>query len=668
MDIKTYRVQQIITATALGVIAIIAAGLRILPWPQVFVDGTVRFVANDALYHMHRAFIASTNAMNIPEYDIFMNFPQGFHCNWPPLFDQLIAGTALILGGGNPSPYLVNATGAILPPLLGALTVLAVFFVAKHFMPTPFAILASAVLAILPFHIQISVLGRPDHHVAVVLLYCLILASTLTMARQNSIRKLIANSICTGFLLCLALNIWVGSLLFVVILSLHFLTVFFVNIRKPDIRHKTAMGASILFASCAIFLWPFTANNHWTQVGHMKWDALCHFHLILLLGCAMGFIILNMFFPQHAPSEKKHVLLLRIIAICLTTCFLVFLVLVDFFRPLLAGAEWVMEGDLILKHVMETLPLSWDSAQENFTRIVLLFPLIVIAALYKTWKNGRFEIGILLGLSTLIIGTCTMAKERFSDLFSINAALLIAYCFALILQKTNHQSRVRTIAINLLILVATGYAFQPCAGWFKDYAYSAPRLSHAPLYNLCTWLRENTEPPITNSDDSKTPTYSVLASWHMGNALASIAHRANVANNFLGWKENKEANLQPYRFLTSYNPVEARAILDKHRVRYIIVSEPIISGDLAMMINILGLDPSEFFVQNTDSQRQQHLPAKNTLKTMAVRLYIFNGAELPEFKLVYESKRTIIVMGKTLGIYKIFEYDPMLSKKELNHE
>jgi len=117
-------------------------------------------------------------------FDSYLNYPHGLDLMWPPLFDQLIAGIALTAGAGNqPSVELVSA---LVPPVLGAATVLIIYLLARELFGRRVALLSAFVLAIAPAHVARSCFGCTDHHVLEVLL---ILGSILSMVFALSGRE-----------------------------------------------------------------------------------------------------------------------------------------------------------------------------------------------------------------------------------------------------------------------------------------------------------------------------------------------------------------------------------------------------------------------------------------------------------------------------------------------
>jgi asparagine N-glycosylation enzyme membrane subunit Stt3 len=419
----------------------------------------------------------------------------------------------------------------------------------------------------------------------------------------------------------------------------------------------------------------------------MRWDALSGFHLLLLTASAAGLLLFRLTLKlvalrmhrslapspglssppdpdmQQAPSG---ILISYLILSGLMALLATYLVCFHLVHILTAGSKWILKEDRLLHHVAETAPLSLQTAAENFTGIIFLFPLLIVHMLHRGRKEGRLGSVLLFVVYSLTIGACTLVSERFSDLFSVVAAVLIGYFMSVLFQSatslfSGHQkspvfrkSRPSRLLATALCMAIAGCAAWPTARWLASYAKSAPLYSAGDLHEMCLWLRDHTAQSPGYADFSAKPDYSVLATWENGNALTYLARRANVANNFLGWPENREANLKPYRFFVADNLADAESILDECRVRYVVVSEPVISGQFARMLDVLGLDQNEYFVVNAqglfESQRKM-------MNTMALRLYLHDGKHMNHFRLVFESTTKRAAAGQLSGIFKIFEYD-----------
>jgi len=663
-----------LTWISLLLVSAIAFAVRTLNWTRIFIDGQVRFLGNDTLYHMRRIFIALSGTLAVPAYDSYMNYPHGFHCNWPPLFDQVVAGIAFIAGRGDPSSHLVETVAALVPPAAASLTVVVVYLVARSFLNRAFALLAAVFLCFLPYHIQVSVLGRPDHHVAVVLLSSILLLSMLRLARAKSTFAILACSAIAGIILAASIATWLGSLMFAVILLVSYGTLMLVNSSNtPRLNHLTA-AACLTFLVSGACLAPVALRTHWGRSGLMAWEALSGFQVVLLAVCAAAALGLRLLVGAQRSRKDGNVKLVLVNAVAflvLAGGAVVLLARTGFIDVLLGSPEWVFKQDPMMKHVFESGRLTLRGALKNFTGLVVAFPFLVGALCYCR-RESRFEEIAVFSAWSAFTGLSCIVQERFSDLFSVTAAVLAAFVAAVLFEQPRlcgasvwERARrrleiprtsgwiVRATAIIIMCL-----AFWPTATWLSRYRENAPRFTREPLYDLCSWLRENT--PVTSgyADISEKPEYSVLADRTLGNALAYLARRPNVANNFVGWEENRQANLAPYRFFVTDDVNEARGILDEYGVRYVVVSEYIESGLFARMLAILDLDHGDYFERGSGPGTAYALSPK-TRQSMAVRMYINNAAGIDSLKLVYESPHTRNVAGGMMAVYKVFAYTRM---------
>ncbi len=143
-------------------ILMLALGVRLVTWPQVFSAGRIRFLADtDPHYHVLRARRIVENFPSIPWTDSGLNYPVGAVVLWPPLFDLLIALPAKILGGGSAT---VERVAAVLPVALGLATVCLVGALSTMLLGRRGGLTAAALMAVLPLSLQYTILGRPDQH------------------------------------------------------------------------------------------------------------------------------------------------------------------------------------------------------------------------------------------------------------------------------------------------------------------------------------------------------------------------------------------------------------------------------------------------------------------------------------------------------------------------
>jgi hypothetical protein len=103
-------------------------------------------------------------------FDPYTAFPTGSYVAWPPFFDWLIAGASWLVGLGSPSPHTVDLVGAYFPAVLGALTIIPVFFIGKYLFNRWAGLIAAGVIAVMPGEfLGRSLMGYTDHHIGEIL-------------------------------------------------------------------------------------------------------------------------------------------------------------------------------------------------------------------------------------------------------------------------------------------------------------------------------------------------------------------------------------------------------------------------------------------------------------------------------------------------------------------
>ena len=220
----------VITALALLSIAGISLYVRIaLPYDQVFRDGWVAFKGVDSYYHMR---LVDNLLHHFPHYisfDPYTFYPHGNVLIFHPLLDWLIGGTAWLIGLGSPSQHAIDLVGAYLPPILGTLTLIPVYFIGKALFNRWVGLLSAALVVILPGgFLNRSLLGFADHHVAeslfsTVTMLFLILALKSAREREVSFSQLLNRdwgiiarpliyTLLAGIFLGIYLLAWIGGL------------------------------------------------------------------------------------------------------------------------------------------------------------------------------------------------------------------------------------------------------------------------------------------------------------------------------------------------------------------------------------------------------------------------------------------------------------------------
>jgi len=214
----------------------------VLPYDSIFSGAFVRFGGNDPWYNMR---LVENILHNFPHriyFDALTHYPHGTNVPFAPLFDYLLAVIIWIVGLGKPFDTLghhgIEVIGAWYPAVLGALTVIPVYFIGKELWNRNAGLLSAALIAILPGQfLSRSLLGFTDHHVAetlfstiAMLFFILAIMSakkneitfySLLERDWNALKKPMIYSFLGGIFLGSYYLAWKGAPLFVLVLLIY---------------------------------------------------------------------------------------------------------------------------------------------------------------------------------------------------------------------------------------------------------------------------------------------------------------------------------------------------------------------------------------------------------------------------------------------------------------
>lgn len=145
--------------------------LRVIPpYDQVFTGEWIKFTSYDAYWQMARVDkIAPDFPYSISQFSA-LEF-QAIRTSGLSFFNWLLAGTIWAIGLGSPTQHTIDTVGVYFPAVLGALTVIPVYFLGKVMFGRLAGAMAALLIAVLPGEfLGRSSLGFTDHHVLEVLL------------------------------------------------------------------------------------------------------------------------------------------------------------------------------------------------------------------------------------------------------------------------------------------------------------------------------------------------------------------------------------------------------------------------------------------------------------------------------------------------------------------
>jgi oligosaccharyl transferase (archaeosortase A-associated) len=613
---------------------ILALFLRLLPMRISLQDGSVLFYAFDSYYHMRRILYTVDHFPETLWFDSYLNYPHGLALTWPPLFDQIVAGVSIALGAH--SQYGVEMVGAIMPPILGSITVVALYYLVKEIFGNQIALLSAFLLAIAPVHIYKSQFGITDHHVLEVLFVVGILLFLVLAISRDDRRYWFA--VIAGILIASLAFTWRGTPAYLGLIIIFFIAQLAIDIRD-GVSSKDIAG--LLFSSFGlafILLLPFW-NSPWLTP---SFYSIAGILVIIPLLYALSIIFLKREIPW------------AIYPLIIVVSGFIFDHLVRqipaIYSPLRSGAHFIFSGEMVGK-ISEAEPLyvsldlfTWF----GFTLILSIIGLLVL--MIRMWDDYD-RTKLLFLVWTIFVFALAVAQIRFLYLFSVNMAILISILF---FQTSDQMARSgwfeKSTAVKIVPIVLLAIFVLPSVADIDYLVKERPEIA-GDWYESLRWLEENS--PVTSGfvDPEKTPEYSVFCWWDYGNWVLYESKRPVVANNF------QAGAVESATFYLSEKEEDATNILDSRGSRYVITDAGMLYGKLAALAAWLNEDVSTYQAIESQGSIVSIRPLKKFMETTLAGLHLFDCNGMGHLRLVYESS-SFVGSNPETSMVKIFEYVP----------
>ncbi|MCL5261361.1 MAG: oligosaccharyl transferase, archaeosortase A system-associated [Gammaproteobacteria bacterium] len=694
-------------------------------WPS---DGGnyINIAADDAIYHMRLIYNTVFHFPHRIWFDPFQLVPYGNQVYMGPLFTQIISGTALLIGLGSPSHYLVGQVGAYAPTIMGAIAIFPVYLLTRKIFGKNVALIAAFVFAFLPGEIfGRSSLGFTDHHVAEVLFILIFFTVFIKYLHDYQYQKPTKNSIVTavfsGITYGLFVLVWEPALMFGAFLLCYFVLQLFVDIvKKQSSEYLVVLFFTTFFVSALLVL-PYVISCpmvNFNAVATFINSMILYspFHVYFLLTLAFGTLILYLiakFIQKRNYSYQTFPLVLLILVIC---CLLIAVIA---FPTLLKGFFNVL--DELLGHPkrsLEVIPESWPILIDRATgRLslnglwynffwVLPFAtcgfLLFIARVIK--KRDPAEIAFLAW--TLFSLALTISHTRYAYYLAIHMAIFAGYFAYLIFNildaaalKFQFYKKVHNIVYFLIALIFIALMIYPmCFSLF--YANNAPGVRITKdQYDELIWIKKHTPDPQgetiqSNFDFEKgfyeipkdglykfpESAYGIMTWGSNGYLLECISHRIPMANAFNrgNSEENNTIGAAPF-FLTT-DEDKAQYNLEKNKSRYVFVNSAAVTHEIPKML--AWMDSNEPW--QTIKKIPLEINGKKAViavptdidkfaQTMGYRLYYNDGNGLKHLRLVHESGGDYSMLAKVINFnngqllapFSLHSGDPEKDKKIL---
>ena len=688
---------------AVVIIGFISLWVRTLPSDAVFLPGgIVRFMTNDAWYHMRTLYVLLENYPNRMFYNPMTNYPYGSYIHFGPLFDQMIAITSFVLGMGNPSPQLVNTIAAYFPAVLGALTVIPVYYIGKYLGGRKTGLLAAILIALAPGHfLQRSLIGFTDHHVAESLFstfFMMFFMLALISAKEKKLRfedvfnknfrvlkEPLLYSVIAGVMYSAYQLSWPGGSLFLLITLIYAIFQYIIdNFRNESSDYLGFTGIATFLVS-VVLIFPFVHPDMGFSLYYYSW-----FHVVTALGTLAGFAALSFLEREFKRKQIKA----YYFPLLILGAGILGLVIIKFASPSLysliihapttvfmiqkGGPSTIGEASsMFYQGGVFTL----EKAFANFTVtgfFASLLGMFVLAAnLFRKPKPQE----VLVLIWSFLIFLAIYGQNRFAYYYSINVSILSAYLGGLLLGavkwdmleeslRTNMRSPqdiqgfLKSIRLGhvLAIFIIVVVLILPMYSTAMLYTKSAGSVPNPPWTEATFWLQTNTPDPGMDFNaiyeapkdgelfDYPDTAYGVMSWWDYGHYIEFFGHRMPNANPFQagvgGRRVSIEEENQPgaASFFTAQSEEEGNAVLEAIDPRPDKAGARYIMSDARMATDIFGampawtLDTEGYYQTIWTGRGYETIPSTRYFNSMEARLHIFDGDGLKHYRMVHETE------------------------------
>lgn len=665
-----------IAAIIVAALVVVALYIRIhLPYDRVFVNDWVWFRETDAYYYLRNIESLVHNFPRFNAFDPYMLYPGGGEGLARPFFGWLAAGAALLVGRGAPAQHTIEAVSAYMPAILGALTLIPVYFIGRELFNRWAGVIAAALLAVLPGEfLHRSLLGFTDHHIAEVLLSTtamlfLIMAVRRARERELSFGHLLSRdwpvigrpllyTLLSGIFLGFYLLSWVGGLLFIFIIFAYLVIQFVVDHLRGRATDYLCIIGSPLFLIALIMLLPVMGDG-WAEGAYRV-----SLPVAILVPAALSVVSRLLTARAWKPVYYPLVLVvlagigLAILRIANPALLARMLGLFEIFAP--GGARLT---------ILEMHPLTLGIAWANFTTSFFISLVALAMLAYAAVKERSADKTLILVWSVVMLAA-VLGQRRFGYYFAVNAALLTGYfCWRMLdiaglhklltgsaaavttfvkhkkkavrgaQERTYVQPRgvwVRVIVVGILLFFLAFFPNFGLAGRLAGGQHFIGQWFEQGWYSSLLWLRGNSPEPFGDPDfyyqpyprrsDFEYPetAYGVMSWWDYGHFIMQISRRIPNAN------PGQVGAVQAARFFTATDEASASEIADNLRSRYVVIDYMMATSKFYAMVEWAGRSLDEYYgVYYQTSQEGWLAPVilyhPAYFETPVVRLYSFNG-------------------------------------------
>lgn len=558
-------------------IAAAAFGIRTYPsWNSVFSRDGVAFLETDAWYHVR---LVENQVRNYPWRVTLDPYAAagGQFVPIAPLFDTITSTLVVALHGRNASTADVERVAAFLPPILGVLTVIAVWALARRQFDRRAGLLAAALLAVLPGHfLDRTMLGFVDHHA----LEALLAMATLLALTQAVGTASARSGVVAGAVLGLYLLAWGSGAFFLAIVGAWL--VLFVPLARTDdelaaVASACGIAALVAFGLVVAFQDP-SMHRYGSQI--IGLSGLAALALAVTVAARTA---------SHRPARQLVWTALAIVAVAAGA--IVLLVAPALVTQVFTDVSRLAPNPARMG-VLEARPLflypgewRWSQPWIFFRTGFFIGAIALIPFAVRVWRQRRPADLLTLVYATAVF-VATIGQNRFGYYLVTACAVLGGWLATVLLDwggvpHADNRAPVPgtrlPLAREIAVVAVAGGMFAPN---LAPRVLLATRASSLPPYwrDAMTWVRNFTPPPFLSSaeagndyyyaryprDRVPAPDYSVMNWWDQGYWIVQAARRVPVSN------PTQERAPVSGRFYSEIDETRAVELLRAERARYVL--------------------------------------------------------------------------------------------------
>ena len=641
-----------------------------LPWDSVFSATGIKFVGVDSYYYMRLVDNLVANFPHLNEFDPYIIYPGGdLITRVPAFFAYILSGAVKLLGGATPDQHTIDSIAVFIPPLLGALSIIPVYFIGRALVNRWAGLFAALIISFMPGESLLrTLLGSTDHHSAEIFLTTFfsmffILAiqhgrrftyAQLFKGQFPSASKHIPYRMVAGLFFGLYMVTWQGAPMFLFIIFIYFVLQFISDHLRGFPTDYLSKIAIVCFLIALLIMLP---SNH---------DKMLFISLASVILCPVA---LNIVSNALSRLKIKQIWFVIIVAsLGLVGALAVMLIMPEAFKSVTDYIAMIFSWRMEQNVVGEMKPLffpgghfSTDLAWEELGLVLYSGIAGLILLCYQAVRKGRSE-QIYFAVLSLVMLLASLAMIRFVAYSASILAILTGYLAGYIISaltsnslpipakgKKHKGTALKQLRINparkawlVITVLAIIAILTPTA---ISTVNTAEHPGHTPpdaWIQALSWLKQNSPAPFGNASAyyniysvpkpgesyAYPPSMYSVAGWvDYGYWIIRIAQRVPVNN--------------PAQWLTgicSFYTAQEQAVADKQmadwKARYVIIDNRVVSPNdkFYAVVNLINKKESDFYELCWQRKDGKYVPLlvfyPEYYRSMMIRLYNFDGQQV----------------------------------------